>query len=202
MKTITPERRKFIRGASAARCEINLLQARTLVPATSVNVSEGGLCLRLRQALEVRSLVRLRLTPAVSSSRASSVRASHPVECRGRVAWVVERLDLANTPPALYDVGIEFVDSPPALRQLMAQGGGHLASTGKGTELSPALIRDRRYVARLEREANQPLPWHLVVLVDGSPCFSGRHATKRQAVAAWTRFRRQQARQRAWEGKR
>lgn len=202
MTTISPERRKFARSALAPRFELNLLQSRVAVPATGVNVSEGGLCLRVRQALEIRSLVRLRFTPEGGASRSPALRPSHPVECTGRVAWVVQRLDLGNAPPFLYDVGIEFVDLPPALRQLVASEGRRPAPMERANTLPPVLIRDRRYVPKIAREANHPLPWHLIVLVDGSPCFSGRYATKREAIGGWEKFRRQQAKLQAWDGKR
>ena len=196
MKTIAPDRRKFARNALGSRFEIDLLQPHTQVSAASVNFSEGGLCFRLRQMLEVRSLVRLRLTPEGSSSRSGAVH----LDCKGRVAWVIQRLDLSDAPPFYYDVGIEFVDPPAALRQLMASTGGQLSRLTRGGGLPAAVIRDRRYVPRLERDTGHAMPWHLIVQVDGSPCFSGRYATKREAAAAWTRFKRQQPKSHVAEG--
>jgi hypothetical protein len=109
----------------------------------------------------------------------------------------MQRLDLSETAPCCYDVGVEFVDPPPALRELIAQGGSRLAQMKRQPELPPSIIRDRRYEPRLEREGNHALPWHLVVLVDSSPCFSGRYATKQEAMVAWTRFKRQHAQPKA-----
>ena len=112
--------------------------------------------------------------------------------------WIIQRLDLRNTPPFLFDVGIEFMDPPPLLRQLMAQRGGILPrQKGRATQskrLIVAVIRGREFVPRLERSSTRALRWHLVVSVDGVPCFSEHFPSERAAMAAWERFKRQQAR--------
>lgn len=185
------ERRRFPRGEP--RFGIQLLQPQGLVAADSVNVSRGGLCLRLSATLEVRSVVRLQMTQGRAAPKAV-----RPVECTGRVAWVIQRLDLRDMPPFLYDVGIEFVDPPPILRQFILRNGGSLAAlvkrAGTTKPLESAAIRGRTYLPRLGREPGSPHPWHLVVLVEGTPCFSGHYASERAAVAAWNTFKRQKAR--------
>ena len=187
------ERRSFPRSAAIPRVAINLLKPQGLITANSVNFSEGGLCLRLQETLEVRSLVRLQVAP--EGKRA--VKGPHRVECTGRVTWVIQRLDLRDAPPFLFDVGIEFVDPPPLLRQLVARLGGRLgALKARGVSqksFDPALIRSQRFVPQLERQAHHPLQWHLVVSVDGVPCFSGHYPSQGAASAAWVRFKRQQA---------
>jgi hypothetical protein len=119
------------------------------------------------------------------------------MECTGRVAWVIQRLDLRDIPPFLYDVGIEFVDPPPLLRQFIARNGGAplIKRRAQATErhLEPAILHGRCFTPRLTREHGPGLPWHLVVAVDGVPCHSGRHASERAAVADWEAFRRRQA---------
>jgi len=186
------ERRRYPREALAPRFSINLLQTDDAVEVDSINFSQGGLCLRLQGLLEVRSLVRLQLTPQGSSA----VR-PRAMECTGRVAWVIQRLDLRDIPPFLYDIGVEFVDPPPLLRHFLARNGGAppLKRRPQIRErmLEPALIRGRRFTPRLTREQSQALPWHLVVEVDGVPCHSGHHPSERTAVAAWEAFRRRQA---------
>ena len=159
------ERRKFSRDESHPSWEVNLLRSGHLVAADGMNFSKGGLCLRLQEVLEVRSVVRLQFTPARPGDgpRRSGVRsgseekrvdeasgllkASRGLHCSGRVTWVIQRLDLRNAPPFVYDVGIEFVDPPPALRQFMTQGGGHQeAVKGRPVRLktlAPAMIRGR-----------------------------------------------------------
>jgi hypothetical protein len=181
------ERRRFTRNDTPPRFAINLLQTDRAMTATGVNLSGGGLCLRLQEPVEVRSIVRLELTPG-----------KRPVTCLGRVCWVIQRLDLREAPPFLYDVGVEFVDSPPMLRQLLAQQGIRVpppsARPGRHRVLEPAAIRGRAYLPRLERLSGPLSRWHLVVSVDGVPCFSQRYPSERAALAGWTRFKRQQAR--------
>jgi len=172
---------------------ISLLHRSGPIPANSVNMSEGGLCFRVEETIEVRSLVRLQLT----LEGLGSTRGQRPMECAGRVAWVIQRMDLRPAPPFLFDVGIEFVDPPPMLRQVLAQQGSALGRPeGRSAQdhertLEPAAIRGRQFVPRLTRQANQPSRWHLIVTVDGAPCFSGRYPSRRAATAAWTRFKRE-----------
>ena len=59
--------------------------------------------------------------------------------------------------------------------------------------MDPAIVHGRCFVPRLEREVNHALHWHLIVWVDGTPCFSGHYASERDALTAWEKFRRQQA---------
>ena len=184
------ERRRSVRSEFPPRFGINLLDPQRSVPADGVNVSERGVCLRLREMLEVRSLVRLQITPPTKAPR--------PITCTGRVAWVIQRLDLRTDPPFLYDVGIEFVDPPAMLRHLLAQRGAHLAAPKshpvQDTPLESAVIRGRHFVPRLERTPHHPQRWHLVVSVDGVPCFSDHVSSERAATAAWAQFKRRQVR--------
>ena len=169
------ERRKFSRNELQPPWAVNLLKAGHAVAADGMNFSEGGLCLRLQEVLEVRSMVRLQFTPArlVDSPRrpvahsgseerhfeeAPGLKGARGLQCTGRVTWVIQRLDLRDAPPFVYDVGIEFVDPPPTLRQFMAQSGGHSAQA-KGQPvrfkaLAPAVIRGREFIPSLERRAS------------------------------------------------
>jgi hypothetical protein len=166
---------------------INLLQTDRVMAATGVNLSGGGLCLRLQEPVEVRSIVRLEFAPS-----------RRLVTCLGRVCWVIQRLDLREAPPFLYDVGIEFVNSPPLLRQLLARQGIRVATSSvprsRHRAPEPAAIRGRAYLPRLEHLPGPLSRWHLVVSVDGVPCFSQRYPSERIALAGWARFKRQQAR--------
>jgi len=60
--------------------------------------------------------------------------------------------------------------------------------------LEPFLARGRDFTPRLERASSRPPRWHLVVSVDGVPCFSAHYPSERAAIAAWAKFKRQQAR--------
>ena len=178
------DRRRFTRGEPFSHFEVNLLKPSGAVPAESVNVSEGGLCVRLGEMLEVRSLVQLQLT--LTSARA------RPMRCTGRVTWVMQRLDLRTSPPFLFDAGIELINPPPPLRQLAAPPAvaeKHRSASHRKT-LGAAVVRGREFIPRLERAAGR---WHLVVSVDGVPCFSEHFSSERTAADGWTRFKRQQA---------
>jgi len=179
------ERRKVPRVDFLGRVEINLLHPGMRLKASSLNLSEAGICVRLQEALDIHSPVKLRLF-AASRKR--------PLECGGRVAWVVQRLDLRDTPPFVYDVGVEFVDPPPRLRQLVARTGITVKPKGlrppRGNFLQPVWITGRCYVPRVERELSPSVCWHLVVSVEGTPCFSQRFSTGREALEAWHQFKR------------
>ncbi|PIQ83191.1 MAG: hypothetical protein COV75_08630 [Candidatus Omnitrophica bacterium CG11_big_fil_rev_8_21_14_0_20_63_9] len=187
------ERRKFSRGEIPAHLAVSLVQPDRSIAANGVNFSDGGLCLRLQQALEVRSTIRLQLAPG----SAGPPRTFKPVECAARVAWVIQRLDLRDAPPFVFDVGIEFIDPPPLIRQLLGRG-SRLAELKRppvqAKGLEPSTVRGRTYAPRLERVANHAQRWHLVVMVDGVPCFSGHYGSEREAVTAWTQFKRREAR--------
>jgi hypothetical protein len=187
----TQERRRAVRVSGRADCEISLLRPDGLLTAESVNVSEGGLCLRVRQMLEVRSLVDVQMVPA--KSRAS--RARRPVRCAARVTWVMQRLDLRDAPPFFFDTGIEFINPSPQVRQCFAQSGIVLPASERAalSSIEPAKIHGRRFVPALERGDAEAGKWHLVISVEGVPCFSEHYASQRAALAAWAKFKRQQA---------
>ncbi|HEX9781056.1 MAG TPA: PilZ domain-containing protein [bacterium] len=194
-KTMT-ERRRFSRSGSGRPLGVSLLQPRPSGAVDGVNVSEGGLCLRMEEALEIRSLVRLE----VSSEREAFARSRQPLQCRGRVAWVVQRLDLRDRPPFLFDIGIEFVDPSPLLREMLglldiAPGtSGSLPSAAPRKGLAPLVTATRAFVPQLVRESGPPIRWHLAVFADGVPCFSQRFPSQRAAIEAWGRFKRAQLR--------
>ena len=178
----TQERRKFLRNEPPPRLTISLLDPQ--LHADHVNISEGGLCLRLAEHLEVRSLVQLEIVPE---------RAPRSVQCTGRVSWVMQRLDLRATPPFLFDVGIEFVNPPRALRQWLSLPG--LSRAPASAKLfAPAAIRGRTFTPRVERGASRSGPWHLVVTVGDVPCFSQHYLSKPAAQRGWATFKRQQGR--------
>ncbi len=187
--TATQERRQFARNELSAPVAVSVARFRKAIPANSLNLSRGGLCVRLEQALDIHSLIRFHVAPA---------RPSRPVECTGRVAWIMQRLDLRAAAPFLYDVGIEFVNPPAMIRQLLAAHGMRVASAKRRSTreraLEPSLIRRRRFVPTLEPAGRSALRWHLVVSVEGTPCFSGHYPSERAAASAWAEFKRRQAR--------
>lgn len=191
---VVQERRNFPRSEFPTRMAIDIVQPPLTVPNGGVNISEGGLCLRLEKALEVRSLVRFRLLPERTGSILT--RDTRSVECTGRVAWVVQRLDLSNGPPFLFDVGIEFIDASEIIRRLTGQSSSGLSKSvrvSRTPSLEPWSSHDRQFIPQITREAQQTSPWHLVITVDGVPCLSERHKTRREAVSVLQRFKRSQS---------
>jgi hypothetical protein len=161
------ERRKHSRGIFAGRVQL----ARTpsdVLDANPVNVSDAGICLRIKELLEVSSRVQVRLFASAKQP---------PRTCDGRVAWVVQRLDLRSSPPFLYDVGVEF------LKAAVAQTNGRL-------KWEPIVVAQRRYTPSIQRDLAGGDPWHLVVRVDGAPCFAKRFGMLRDAREAWEKFQR------------
>ena len=73
LNTLAQERRRFPRSAPGARLSVNLVHPHT-ASVSHVNYSEGGLCLRLDEAFEVRSLIRFQVAPAKSGENGRSPR--------------------------------------------------------------------------------------------------------------------------------
>jgi len=194
LKTVQ-ERRKAPRVEFQGRAEVEVPKLQSPLAANSLNFSEGGACMRLQEALDVRSSITIRLFVQPRGK---------PLECEGRVAWVIQRLDLRNTPPFLYDVGVEFIDPSSRLRQFASRIGLTLRPSSELSALSsvagrrstwsalqPALINGRRYEPRLTQEQSPDNRWHLIVTVDGVPCFSHRYPLERKALESWKQFKRQ-----------
>ncbi|MBI3312601.1 MAG: PilZ domain-containing protein, partial [Candidatus Omnitrophica bacterium] len=108
------ERRKISRVGFERRIELLIPKLQRCIQANSLNLSEGGLCLRIHETLEIRSSVMLRLFAQPRRK---------PLECKGRITWVVQRRDLRDAPPFLYDVGVEFIDPPARLRAIVSKVG-------------------------------------------------------------------------------
>ena len=193
------DRRRIARIEFQGRVELDAAHLPTRLEASSLNLSEGGICVRLRESLEIRLPVTLRLFAQPRS---------RPVECSGRVAWVVQRLDLRDAPPFLYDVGVEFVKPSTRLRQFASRLGVTLKPSptigiatrsneaGKRSmpsTLQPATINGRCYEPRVVQEPSLGNQWHLIVVVEGVPCFSHRYASAREAIESWKHFKRQAA---------
>ncbi len=215
--TAVQDRRQFSRAEAPLRLAVDLLQPDHRLSADAVNISEAGLCLRLEERLEVRSLVSLQLTPLragaarnlprlsrlsrsharEAQSREAQSRGVRAIRCEGRVAWVIQRLDLRDEAPYLFDVGIEFADPPAFLRRLMIGRGSRSVSrlpAAHTVSVASAVIHRREYVPRVERSTGSRSGWHLIISVDGVPCLSERYLSERAAKAAWEAFRRRQAR--------
>lgn len=198
------ERRRFPRGFLPPRVAINLIQSDRSLNADYLNVSEGGVCLRVQEELAVGSLVQFQFSPhrpreAVrrGEHRAAWFSGQRPLQCRGRVAWVTQRMDLRGIPPFVFDVGVEFVQRSARFPGLLSRGPSEAAvphqPSAHRKAFAPTLVRNRCFIPRLERTTDAAWRWHLIVSVDGTPCFSERYPSEREALAGWVRFRRHQA---------
>ena len=179
------ERRRFPRTNPPVGLNVSLVKPTHATVVNSLNAGPSGLCLRVQEALEIHSQVRLALNWARHRELA----------CSGRVAWVTQRLDLRSAPPFLYDVGIEFVSPPTALKQWFSAGKRSIVkktfADGRTRKMEPWSAGGREFVPRLSR-GEDAAPWHLIVRVDGAPCFSGHYKSEREALASWVRFKRKQ----------
>lgn len=186
VKASADERRQNGRVEMQGRVEIAVAHRSTLVSGSSVNLSEGGLCVRVAESLDVKSPVTLKLFPQPRS---------RPVECAGRVAWVVQRSDLRAAPPFVYDVGVEFVRTSARLRQVASKLGvvvrARSGRAAKPTSLDPVTVRGRTYEPRLRHAASPQGAWQLVVTADGAPCLSRHFGSERDALDGWMQYKRQ-----------
>lgn len=191
---VVQERRRLTRVDFQGRVEINPIESFTngrplFFRASSLNLSEGGVCVRLEQELAIHARVAMRI---LATPR------RQPLECHGRVAWVIQRLDLRTDPPFLYDIGVEFINPSERLRQFASRLGVALKPpvliSTRRKPPEPATIHGRCYVPQLQQESSAPRRWHLVVTVDGVPCVSRRTATRQAALAAWEQFQRRRRR--------
>ncbi len=171
---------------------LEVLDSPLRVETQAVNFSERGLCLRVQEALDINSRLRVQLRDQNSK---------RPVACQGRVSWVVQRLDLREAAPFVYDIGVEFIDRPDLLKRLATRLGlstlPPTARNGQSRLLRPAAIRNRLHVPQLVHERGAAPRWHLVITVDGAPCFSQRFASAHGAMGAWRQFKRTGASARA-----
>ena len=190
------DRRRIPRIDFERRVELEAPQWSGRVEANSVNLSEAGLCVRLQALLDIHAPVTLRLFAEPHG---------RPLQCGGRVAWVVQRLDLRDAPPFVYDVGLEFVNPPSRLRQFASRIGVTLKSSPRlllgakggvkrltGGLLPPAILHGRTYDALVLHERLPESRWHLIIKADGVPCLSHRYETEHAALEAWKQFKRQE----------
>ena len=181
----THERRSAPRVPFHGSVTLEALNSSLRVETQAVNFSERGLCLRVQEAFDINSRLRVQLRDQGRK---------RPVACQGRVSWVVQRLDLREAAPFAYDIGIEFIDPPNLLKRLAARLGLALilpvARNGTSRMFRPAVIRNRLHVPQLTHERGIANRWHLIITVDSAPCFSRHFASAQDALEAWRRFKR------------
>jgi len=92
------ERRQFPRAEFP--CKITLGSPLRLFTSHTENISEGG----------IRAFLEDKLNPFINVSVELYVDREHSLKCKGKVMWVVEKINPAIGRPTLYDTGIKFVD--------------------------------------------------------------------------------------------
>jgi Tfp pilus assembly protein PilZ len=65
------------------------------------NIGEGGLCLTIKKALRLFSLIELEL---------DLLDADEHMFLKGKVVWSVRRKAIEDIKPLFYDIGVEFID--------------------------------------------------------------------------------------------
>lgn len=92
------ERRKFPRASFP--CKIIVGSPLRLMTSYTQNIGEGGVRVILEEKLEVYKPVSLELF----FSR------ENPVKCKGRIVWVVEKVNPVENTAITFDTGVEFTN--------------------------------------------------------------------------------------------
>jgi hypothetical protein len=96
MKWSGEERRRFPRAEFP--CKIIISSPLRLLTSHTENIGEGGIRVILEEKLDPFTVVGLELF----------FERERPIKCRGRVVWVVEKVNPIERIPLLFDTGIEF----------------------------------------------------------------------------------------------
>lgn len=92
------DRRKFPRAAFP--CKIMLDSPIRLLVSHTENLSEGGIRVILEEKLNSFANVGMEI----------HLEKSRPIKCKGRVMWVMEKINPLEKQATLYDTGIQFTN--------------------------------------------------------------------------------------------
>ena len=93
-------RRKFPRANYPCLVVIQKdIQEENIILTHTENVGKGGICVILKQSIEMFSSVTLEL---------DLLDLGNHIKCEGKVVWNVQRKDDEEKKPLFYDIGIEF----------------------------------------------------------------------------------------------
>lgn len=180
------ERQKF-----PSDWHIKVLGSASLKSIDGVNISCRGACLRTGTPMEINTQLQLRMEHRQSTLKVGKAAAE---SCLARVAWVQQRLDLRDTPPFVFDIGIEWVNEPARLiRSLFGDSPADATGMPAGARrlVKPWSANGREYSATLIEDLSAQVPWHLVIRVDGAPCLSRRFDSERAATNALRAFKKE-----------
>jgi hypothetical protein len=92
------ERRRFPRAEFP--CKVIIGSPIRLLASHTENIGEGG----------IRVILEERLHPFTKVSLELFFEREKPIRCKGRVVWIVEKVNPIENEPLLFDTGIEFVE--------------------------------------------------------------------------------------------
>lgn len=105
-------------------CRIIVASPIRLLNTHTENVSEGGIRVLLEEKLGVYTIVGLEIF----------INREKPIKCKGRVRWVVEKVNPLEREPLLFDTGIEFVEINDCDRKYLSELVNHLLSKKQNRE--------------------------------------------------------------------
>jgi c-di-GMP-binding flagellar brake protein YcgR len=113
------ERRQFPRAVFP--CKIVVSSPIRLITSHTENISEGGIRVMLEERLAPHSPVGIELF----------FEKAKPIKCKGKIAWVRERLNPLEREATMYDTGVRFVDISDKDREYIKTLVGALIEQGK-----------------------------------------------------------------------
>lgn len=105
-------KRKFPRAIYKCLITVRVKETPVSIITCTENISEGGICVTIKERLELFTILNLVLTLNDGLP---------PVKCKGKVVWTIKRAELKKEKPQQYDTGIEFVDLLPEDRKRIAK---------------------------------------------------------------------------------
>jgi len=97
------DRRRFPRANFPCKITLYSKEKPQIFSCFTENIGAGGVCVILKESLELFSLVGIELI----------LKQNYSINCTGRVVWVIGRKDWKTPRPTAFDTGIEFVDLKP-----------------------------------------------------------------------------------------
>jgi len=92
------EKRKFPRAVFP--CKVIIGSPVRLIVSHTENISEGGLRVMLEEKLGAYTNVGMEIF----------FEKERPLKCKGRIIWVVEKINPLEKKAVMYDTGIQFID--------------------------------------------------------------------------------------------
>lgn len=116
------ERRKFPRVVFP--CKIVVGSPIRLLTTHTENIGGGGIRVILEEKLDIFTVVGLELF----------LEREKPIKCRGRIKWVVEKVNPLERYPLLFDTGIEFVEISDCDREYVLKLINKIVSQNEGKQ--------------------------------------------------------------------